>query len=213
MKLYTFHQSSSAYRVRIALHLKGLMPEMEYVNLTRGEQKSAAYAAVNTQMIVPTLIDKGETLSQSLAIMEYLEEAYPSPAILPKDLFARAHVRELALLVAADIAPLGNLKVRKYLPQFGLSEDDIKTRWIAYWIKDGLDAFEKIVAASSYTGAFCCGDTPTMADCCLVPQIFNARRWGVELSVYPTIMRIIANCEAHPAFIAAHPAQQKDAVK
>lgn len=225
MKLYTFHASSSAYRVRIALNLKGLQPEMSFVNLTKGEHRGTEYASVNTQMIVPTLLldnpppltgggqEVGApiALSQSLAIMEYLDEVYPTPPILPKDPVERARVRGLALLIAADIAPLNNLKIRKYLPQFGLSEDDVKTKWIQHWIYDGFAPLEKLLAESSRTGAFCHGDAPTMADCCLVPQVFNARRFECDMARFPNISRIAAQCDLHPAFIAAHPANQTDA--
>lgn len=211
MKLYSFFQSSSSYRVRIALNLKGLAPEMAYVNLTKGEHRNESYAAVNTQMIVPTLIDKGHMFSQSLAIMEYLEEAYPNPPIMPKDPIARAYVRELALVIAADTSPLGNLKVRKYLESAHGLDKDAQTQWIQHWVADGLAAFEKTAGLSKQSGKFCCGDTPTIADCCLSPQIFNAQRFKCDLTPYKHIMRIVENCAAHPAFAAAHPSKQADA--
>ncbi len=211
MKLYTFHQSSSAYRVRIALELKGLKPQMAFVNLTKAEQRSIDYALISPQMIVPTLIDQGHILGQSLAIMEYLEEVYPTPSILPRTPVERARVRQLSLLIAADIAPLGNLKVRKYLYKNGWSEEEIPVKWICHWIKDGFEALEKILAESSATGTYCHGDLPTMADCCLVPQVFNAKRWNLNLASYPTISRIAEACDKHPAFIAAHPSKQPDA--
>ncbi len=211
MKLYTFFNSSSSYRVRVALNLKNLKPEMAYVTLTRGEHRDAAYAAVNTQMIVPTLVDGGRAFSQSLAIMEYLEERYPAPPILPQEPAARAYVRELALMVACDTSPLGNLKVRKYLEsQYGKSRDE-QQAWIQHWYADGLAAFEKILARSPQPGAFCYGDTPTMADCCITPQAYAAQRFTCDMTPYPHIMRIVEACNAHPAFAAAHPAKQADA--
>lgn len=213
MKLYSFYNSSSAYRVRIALNLKGLTPEMIPVNLTKGEQKSEDYAKINPQMIVPTLIDGGAVLSQSLAIMEYLEEVHPQPPLLPTDSVARAHTRALALEVACDISPLGNLKVRKYLAsKLGQSEEQC-SEWIRHWISDGLAAFERILASSPLTGTYCVGDTPTMADCCLIPQLYNARRWGADLTPYPILLRLAAACETHQAFISAHPDNQPDTPK
>lgn len=214
MQLYTFFQSSTSYRVRIALNLKGLAPEMHYIDLTKGEQKSDAYAKVSAQKNVPTLIDHGQHLSQSLAIMEYLDEAYPNThKLLPGDAIARAHIRALSLWVAADISPLGNLKVRKYLQGELAQSEEATVAFIKHWIKEGFDTLEQILATSPRTGKFCVGGTPTMADCCLVPQVFGARRWKLEMSAYPTINRIVEACEALPAFIAAHPLQQADAPK
>lgn len=211
MKLYTYYQSSASYRVRIALNLKGLVPEMAFVNLVKAEQRDAAYEAVNPQRIVPALIEKGHTLSQSLAIMEYLEEAYPAPPILPKDPFARAYVRSLALAIAADISPLGNLKVRKHLAEKLSLDKDTVDEWSKHWITEGLTAYEKMLARESHAGAFSCGDAPTMADCCLIPQLFNANRWKCDLAPYPRIRKIAEACDKHPAFIAAHPSKQADA--
>jgi maleylacetoacetate isomerase len=211
MKLYTYFQSSGAYRVRIALNLKGLVAEMSFVNLLKGEQKNDAYEKVNPQKAVPTFIDKGHTLTQSLAIMEYLDEAYPSPPLLPKEPFARAYVRALALLIAADTSPLGNLKVRKYLFNELNVPDEKVTSWLQHWITDGLAAFERTLAHSRHAGAFCHGDTPGIADCCLIPQVFNANRWKCDLTPFPHIMKIAEACGKHPAFIAAHPERQGDA--
>ena len=212
MQLYTFYQSSTSYRVRIALNLKNLAPEMHYVNLTKGEQRAAEYASVSTQRNLPTLVDQGNHFSQSLAIMEYLDEAYPNaPKLLPGDATVRAHIRSLCLWIAADISPLGNLKVRKYLQgEMGQSEE-ATIAFINHWIKEGFDALEKILASSPHTGTYCVGDTPTMADCCLVPQVFVANRWKLDLTPYPTILRIVGNCEKLAAFADAHPSKQADA--
>lgn len=211
MKLYSFHNSSSSYRVRIALNLKGLAPEMAYVNLTQGEQHAPDYAAVNAQMIVPTLIDNGQVFSQSLAIMEYLEEAYPAPSLLPNNAWGRAYVRELSLIIAADTSPLGNLKVRKYLEsEIRLQSGQVRG-WIQHWIEDGLAAFEKRLEAAPENSRFCYGDMPGMADCCLIPQLYNADRWGCDISGLTRILAIREACEALPAFHAAHPSQQADA--
>ena len=211
MELYSFHQSSTSYRVRIALNLKGLQPPQHGINLTAGEQRTAEYEAVNTQRIVPTLIDNGHALSQSLAIIEYLDEVYPEPKLLPGDAVARAHIRMLSLLIAADISPLGNLKLRKYMQGPLAQTEETTIAFINHWIGEGFTALEKILATSPYTGTFCVGDAPTMADCCLVPQVFVARRWKHDLTPYPTIQRIATFAEAHPAFAAAHPHQQPDA--
>ena len=212
MQLYSFFQSSTSYRVRIALNLKGLKPEMHTINLTAGAQQSEEYCKVNTQRIVPTLIDNGHALSQSLAIIEYLDEAYPNTTkLLPGDAITRAHIRRLSLLIAADISPLGNLKVRKYLQGTMGQSEEATIAYINHWIADGFAALEKILADSPLTGKFCVGDTPTMVDCCLVPQLFTACRWKLDLTPYPTILRIAEACEALPACQAAHPSQQQDA--
>jgi maleylacetoacetate isomerase/maleylpyruvate isomerase len=211
MKLYTYFQSGGAYRVRIALNLKGLKAEMIPVNLVKSEHKTSGYEAINPQQLVPTFIDGEHTLSQSLAIMEYLEETYPTPSLLPKDSFARAYVRSLALVIACDTSPLGNLSVRKYLGErMGLEKEQVDI-WMQYWIAAGLASFERTLASRKREGFFCFGDTPTMADCCLMPQVFNAHRWKCDLAPYPRILKIAHACDKHPAFIAAHPSKQADA--
>ena len=210
MKLYTYFASSGAYRVRIALNLKGLKADFAFVDLTKGEHKSAAYAAVNPQQMVPSLIDNdGNVLTQSLAIIEYLEEKYPEPALLPLAPVELARVRAIAHAMASDIGPLNNLKIRKYVKN-ELHFDE-KT-WIRHWTHDGLARLERMLVQSPDTGTFCHGATPTLADCVLVPQLFHARRFGCDLSIYPTLVRIDAACAGLPAFIAAHPSKQPDAV-
>lgn len=206
MKLYSFHSSSGAYRVRIALALKGIAADMAFIDLTKGGQKTPEYAAVNPLMQVPALItDDGDTLTSSLAIMEYLEETHPTPPLLPEAPLARARVRAIIDSMAADIAPINNLKIRKYITgELGRDEKE----WIQHWTHSGLAGVEKLVAAGA--GTCCFGDTPTLADCVLVPQLFHARRFGCDLSAYPTLTRIDAVCNEHPAFKAAHPSQQPD---
>ena len=210
MKLYSYHQSSGAYRVRIALALKGIEVAMEYVDLTKGEQKNPAYVALNPQALVPSFIDdSGNVLTQSLAIIEYLEERFPDRPLLPVTPTERARVRAIAYAMAMDIAPINNLKLRKYVKgELGADEK----RWIQHWTHEGLRPVEKMLASHSDTGTFCHGSQPTMADCVLVPQLFHARRFGCDLSAYPTLVRIDAACAQHPAFISAHPSKQPDAM-
>lgn len=210
MKLYGYFRSSASYRVRIALGLKGMKADAVPVNLLKGEQKEAGYARVNPQQLLPALVlEGGQALTQSLAIMEYLEEVQPSPALLPADALGRARVRALALAVACEIAPLGNSGTLGYLTQaLGVSEED-KTAWLHHWMHKGFTAIEAMLAQGA--GRFCHGDLPGLADCCLVPQVYNARRFGVALEAYPTIVRIDAQCAGLPAFAAAHPGKQADA--
>jgi len=209
MKLYSYWQSSGAYRVRIALALKGIEVEMLYVDLTKGEQNSAAYAAVNPQKLVPALVaGNGQVLTQSLAIMEYLDEMYPAVPLLPVSPHERARVRALAHAMAMDIAPLNNLKIRKFIKASGGDEK----AWIQHWTHEGLAPVEKMLAQSGDTGIFCHGSMPSLADCVLVPQVFHARRFGCDLSAYPTLVAIDARCAQLAAFVAAHPSQQRDAV-
>ena len=213
MKLYTYFRSSAAYRVRIALNLKGLAYDALPVHLLRngGEQLGDAYRAVNPAMLLPTLEDEGAVIGQSLAIIEYLEETRPQTPLLPSDAAGRARVRALALTVAADTHPLGNLRVLKYLKgEMGVSEE-IKLEWQQHWLRTGMATLEALLAGDPRTGRYCHGDMPTLADCCLAPQVFAAQRFGVDLAPYPTIMRIHANCAALPAFQQAHPSQQPDA--
>ena len=211
MKLYDYFRSSAAYRVRIALNLKGLAPEREFVHLRKGAQRSDDYLAVNPLGLVPVLVtDDGQVLSQSLAIVEYLDEVVPSPALLPRDAAGRARVRSLALAVACDIHPIDNLRVLRYLLHTVGVEEAQKDAWYKYWIDVGFEALESALARDAATGRFCHGDAPTLADICLVPQIANARRVDMDLSPYPTLTRIEAACLALPAFANAAPSLQPD---
>jgi maleylpyruvate isomerase len=213
MKLYTYFRSSAAYRVRIALNLKGLPYEAVPVHLVRhgGEQIKEEYRAINPSALVPTLDDEGAILTQSMAIIEYLEETHPQVPLLPQGPLARARVRALAQMVACDIHPLNNLRVLRYLVRTLGVADDAKNEWYRHWVREGFAAFEAQLKRSPETGRFCHGDTPTIADCFLVPQVSNAQRLDVDLGPYPNIARINDACAALPAFIAAHPAQQPDA--
>lgn len=212
MKLIGYFRSSAAYRVRIALNLKGIVVEHASRHLRKGEQKAPDYVAINPQKLVPTLVlDTGEVLTQSLAILEYLEETHPQPPLLPKDPVGRARVRALALIPTADIHPIQNLRVMGYLREkFGQTEESAFT-WSRHWIETGFDAYEATIANDPKTGAFSHGDTPTMADLCLIPQVFNAARFKVDMKKYPTIQRIYDACMKLPAFDAAQPAKQPDA--
>jgi maleylacetoacetate isomerase len=213
LTLYTYFRSSAAYRVRIALNLKELSYTAIPVHLLRagGEQHSADYAAKNPAELIPTLDSAGVTLTQSLAIMEFLEETHPQPPLLPSDPAARARVRSLALDVACDIHPLNNLRVMRYLKaELGIDETR-RNGWSRHWTALGFAALERRLHGSAAAGRFCHGDTPTMADCCLVPQVFNARRLQIPLDDYPNLMRVVGHCEELPAFQAAAPGAQPDA--
>ena len=212
MKLYDYFRSSAAYRVRIALNLKGVAPERAFVHLRRNAQRSEDYLALNPQGLVPMLVaDDGAVLTQSLAIVEYLDEAYPAPPLLPAAPTERARVRGIALEIACDIHPLNNLRVLQYLKNtLGVSEEQ-KDAWYKYWIDVGLEALETRLARDPATGRFCHGDAPTLADICLVPQLANARRMAIDVAPYPTLTRIEAAAISLPAFVDAAPAKQPDA--
>ncbi len=210
-KLYGYFRSSAAYRVRIALNLKGLDYAQVPVNLVKGEQRDEANLARNPQGLVPILeTDEGVQLSQSLAICEYLEERHPEPALLPADPEGRARVRSLAQLVACEIHPLNNLKVLKYLVHELKLDEAAKLAWYRHWIAEGFTALEARLAGEAATGAFCHGDSPSLADLCLVPQVFNAERFECDLSAYPTIRRIAERCRGMEAFAKAAPGAQPD---
>ncbi len=211
MKLYNYFRSSAAYRVRIALNLKGLAFEYVAVHLTKGEQRAEAYLALNAQALVPALVDDGATLTQSLAIVEYLDERHPDPPLLPAAPAERARVRAIALAIACDIHPLNNLRVLQYLTRVLNVGEEPKNAWYRHWIDLGLAALEAQVANDPATGAFCHGDTPTLADVCLVPQLANARRYAIPLEPYPTLLRIDGRCRALSAFADAAPERQPDA--
>lgn len=213
VKLYTYFRSSAAYRVRIALALKGLAFEPAYIHMLRngGEQHSAGYKAVNPLGLVPALEDEGQLLVQSSAICEYLEERHPDPALLPKDLAARAYVRAVMATVACEIHPLNNLRTLKYVTAtLGHSEEE-KLVWYRHWIAAGFDALESYMVQAKRTGRFACGDTPTLADAFIVPQVYNARRFDCPLDAYPTLARVADAAAALPAVMAARPEAQGDA--
>ena len=203
MILHDYWRSSASYRVRIALALKGLDYERRPVDLAAGDHRDEAYRALNPQGFVPMLEADGLRLTQSIAIVAWLEQTHPEPRLLPADPAEAAHVRALALTVACDIHPLNNLRVLKYLVGPLGQEEAAKEAWIARWIGDGFAALEALAAPRA--GAFLFGDAPTLADVCLVPQMYNARRFGVALDDYPTLVRADAGAQAHPAFAAAHP--------
>jgi maleylacetoacetate isomerase len=210
MKLYGFFRSSAAFRVRIALHLKGLSYESVAIHLRRSEQTKPEYRHVNPQALVPALDLDGHILIQSLAIIEYLEETYPDPPLLPSAPADRARVRALADIVACDIHPINNLRVLRYLAHtFGRDENDVGV-WYNHWIDAGFEALEALLARDPRTGVFCHGDKPGLADIALVPQVVNAGRYRLDMSPYPTIDRIAAACMKLPAFAAAHPDSQPD---
>lgn len=214
MRLYDYWRSSAAYRVRIALRWKGLAFERAPVDLRQGAQRTLDYLARNAQGMVPTLeVGEGEgavRLTQSLAIVEWLDETHPEPPLLPKDPWARAQVRSLAQLVACDVHPLNNLRVLQHLEhRFGLGERD-RTAWYRHWIAEGFNALERRLADGG-AGRCCHGDEVSLADVCLVPQVYNARRYQVDLAPWPTIRRVDAACNALPAFEAARPERQPDA--
>jgi maleylpyruvate isomerase len=212
MKLYTYFRSSAAYRVRIALNLKGLAYDAVPVHLLRngGEQLSEGYRAINPGALVPALDDGGEIVTQSLAIMEYLDEVHPLIPLLPQDALGRARVRALALDIAADTHPLGNLRVLKYITGAMGQSEDVKLAWQQHWLRTGLAILERKLADDGRTGRYCHGDTPTLADCCLAPQVFAAQRFQVDLAPYPTVLRIHDACAGLEAFQLAHPARQPD---
>ncbi len=212
MKLFTYFRSSAAYRVRIAMNLKGLAYEAVPIHLLKdgGQQLASDYRAINPAGLVPALQDDGTILTQSLAIIEYLDETQPQVPLMPADALGRARVRALAMAIACDIHPIANLRVLRYLTGTLKVSEEAKNEWFVHWVKEGLAALETQLARDPQTGRFCHGDTPTLADCCLVPQVFNAQRFNIDMVAFPTISRINAVCCELPAFKAAHPSQQPD---
>ncbi|HTT83361.1 MAG TPA: maleylacetoacetate isomerase [Rhizomicrobium sp.] len=211
--LYGYFRSSAAFRARIALNLKGIVAKQKPVHLLRGggEQHEADYKSVNPQELVPTLVHDGDAIGQSLAIIEYLDEIYPEPPLLPRDPRGRARVRQLAYIIACDIHPLNNLRMLLYLrDRFSIGED-ARAEWQRHWIGLGFSTLETLLAQSPLTGRFCHGDAPTLADICLIPQMANARRVALDLAPYPTLVRIESHALTHPAFEAALPKNQPDA--
>jgi len=210
MKLYNYFRSSASYRVRIALALKGLTYDYVPVHLPRGEHRQTAYADIAAEGLVPLLeLDDGTRLSQSLAIIEFLDERYPAPALLPADALGRARVRALAQVIACEIHPLNNLRVLKYLSGTLQLQEDAKNTWYRHWVRTGLEAFERQLAQQP-AGRYCAGDAPTLADCCLVPQIFNARRFATPLDDLPRTMAAFEACMALPAFAQTQPSACPD---
>ena len=210
MKLYNYFRSSASFRVRIALQLKGLAYEYVPVHLVKGEQRDPALAALAAEHLVPVLeLEDGRRLTQSMAIIEYLDETHPQPALLPRDAVGRARVRALAQIVACEVHPLNNLRVLKYLVHELKADEPAKNAWYRHWVDLGLQAYEAHLAEQP--GAFSHGDAPTLADCCLVPQIFNAQRFDCDLSGLPRTMAVFDACMKLPAFQRAQPSACSDA--
>jgi maleylacetoacetate isomerase len=211
MKLFGYFRSSASYRVRIALNLKGLAHDAAFVHLARHEQFDPGYAALNRQNLIPTLEVEGHALTQSLAIVEYLEECHPEPPLLPTGAIERARVRAMAQAIACEIQPLNNTRVMIFLGESLDRNQAQRNRWAAHWIDVGFRGLETRLVASPSTGIFCHGETPGLADICLVPQAYNARRLDMDLGAYPTIQRIERTCLELAAFDAARPENQPDA--
>ena len=211
MQLYNYFRSSASYRVRIALALKGLDYDYMPVHLLKNEQLGPAFAQMSPAGLVPVLQDGDKLLTQSIAIIEYLDETHPEPSLLPGDAFKRARIRALAQDVACEIHPINNLRVLRYLVRdLKVSEDD-KNRWYRHWVETGLEVVERQLASGAGTGKFCFGDAPTLADCVLVPQIHNAQRMECRLDHVPTVMRVFAECMQHDAFAKTQPSACPDA--
>jgi maleylacetoacetate isomerase len=212
MKLYTFFRATAPYRMRIALNLKGIAYEPEYVSLPNREHHEADYARVNPQRLLPALVDGETVLVQSLATMEYLEETHPEPPLLPQGAAARAYVRAIAQMVACEMHPLNNLRVLKYLENVLGHDEAVRQAWYGHWIAEGFTAIEAFLVERGLAGRYCHGDQVTMADVCLIPQVFNGQRFNCPLDDYPTIMSIFENCSALQPFADAHPDAQGDKI-
>lgn len=211
MIIYDYFRSSASFRLRIALNLKDLSAERRSVHLVRGEQKQSAYRDINPQGLVPFLVDGDIGLSQSLAIIEYLEEKYPTPPLLPADIESRAFARQIAQLIACDIHPLNNTRVLAYLGDTLKADESARTRWYCGWIHEGFTALETMLQRRPVQSPFCIGDFPTIADVCLIPQVTNAQRFACALDAFPTITAIYDHAMKLPAFADAHPSRQPDA--
>ena len=211
MKLYTYYRSQASFRVRIAMNLKGLTHEDTFLHLEKGDQFDPIYKALNPQMVVPTLIDGDVKLFQSLAILEYLDEKYPNPPLLPKDAASRAWCRGFALINIADSHPLLVPRIRHYLTDDLKLPQAVMIGWIQHWLGAGLAAMESLLAEHKETGKFCHGDAPTLADIGLITQVTPAKTFNTQLDPYPRVMRIYGTCMAIPAFADAAPARQPDA--
>ena len=210
--LYTFFRSSTSFRLRIALNYKGLDYTPRFLSLPKLEHRLPAYMDLNPQGLLPALIEDGKLYAQSLAMLEYLEERHPAPPLMPRDIDERAYVRMLSQIIGCDIHPLNNVRVLKYLRgRWNLSEEQ-SNEWYAYWIAEGMRSFEQTLAHEKRHGLFCLGDTPTIADICLGPQIFNAQRFNCDLSAFPISNAIAERIFALPAVAAAHPGKQGDAL-
>ena len=210
-QLFTYWRSSTAYRVRIAMNLKGLSYEPSYVSIPQMAHRSAEYTALNPQGLVPTLVEDGKVVAQSLAILEFLEEQHPQPPLLPQGSYERAYVRALAQVVACEVHPLNNVRVLKYLEKtLGVAED-ARLAWYRHWMADGLAAYEAMLERRQLSGLYSFGDTVSIADVCLVPQIYNARRFACSLEPYPRTTAIASGCETLDAFAKAFPDSQADA--
>ena len=211
MKLYNYFRSSASFRVRIALALKGLDYEYVPVHLAKGEHRLPAYTDIAAEGLVPLLeLDDGTRLTQSMAIIEYLDELHPTPALLPPDALGRARARALSQIIACEIHPINNLRVLKYLSKDLKVDEDTKNTWYRHWVRSGLESFERQLASQA-PSTYCFGETPTMADCCLVPQIFNGQRFNVDFSSLPRTMAAFDACMKHAAFQQAQPSACPDA--
>jgi maleylacetoacetate isomerase len=211
MKLYNYYRSSASYRVRIVASVKGIDYEYVSIDLTRGESRAASFEALNPQGRVPTLEVDGKLIGQSLAICEYLEETHPNPPMLPRDPAGRARVRSLALAVACEVHPIGGGRAQSYLAKEFNASDAQRAEWSRHWMAEGFRSIESMLTGSKETGRFCHGDSPTIADAFLVPQVYNARLAKVDMTAFPTIQRICDECDKVEAFERARPERQPDA--
>lgn len=211
MKLFGYFRSSASFRVRIALNIKGLSFDQQSLNLVAGEQRLPEFRTINPQGLVPVLVDGERLLTQSMAIIEYLDETHPQPPLMPADALGRARVRSLTQLIGCDIHPLNNTRVLRYLSRDLKLDEATRNTWYRHWIAEGLSALEQRLMNESKADDFCHGGAPTLADCCLVPQIFNAKRYDCDLAPYPVVMAVFDRCMALDAFQRAAPLNQPDA--